>query len=244
MIYDPLPLGKVCSICRRWFPINRLEKCKPCTYGVSQTCKECVNRKKREYYAVTRDAHSAYKKQWRLNNLEKERKRDRDRSAKHNEEARKRRAHNPAPTKRYQNTWRRNNPDKRRAYEHTYYSKHPGKIAEKRHRRKARLRELDATFTRFDWAFCLKYWNYRCAYCGRPVGLWHTLSQDHFIPLTKGGGYTPENIVPACHGADGCNNSKHDANAEEWLSERFGKHKANAILKGIQAYFDYIAEIV
>lgn len=111
-------------------------------------------------------------------------------------------------------------------------------------RRRARELSVLATFTVLDWQFCLEYFDYRCVACGRPAGLWHKISQDHWVPVTKGGGYTPDNIVPLCHslkdGELGCNNQKSNRDAHEWLVERFGKRKAAIIEKRVQEYFDAV----
>ncbi len=55
------------------------------------------------------------------------------------------------------------------------------------------------------------------------------LHQDHFIPLTKGGGYTKENIIPACRS---CNASKQNADFEEWYPqyEYYSKEREQKIL--------------
>ena len=47
----------------------------------------------------------------------------------------------------------------------------------------------------------------RCAYCGQKS---KNLTIDHVIPLSKGGGHVPENIVPACVT---CNSAKKDKQA-------------------------------
>ena len=39
-------------------------------------------------------------------------------------------------------------------------------------------------------------------------------------------------------GDGGCNNSKRNQDAEQWLIERFGERKARQILARIQQYFD------
>ena len=70
-------------------------------------------------------------------------------------------------------------------------------------------RNLPATLTDAEWHSALAYFEYRCAYCGAA----DRLQQEHFIPLSKGGGYTASNIVPAC---PRCNFSKHDKMPEEW----------------------------
>src|SRR5260221_119478 len=71
-----------------------------------------------------------------------------------------------------------------------------------------RKRELPNVFTSQDWRNALEYWGHRCAVCERPRGLWHTLSQDHWIPLSSPDcpGTDPTNILPLCCGTDGCNN--------------------------------------
>lgn len=107
-----------------------------------------------------------------------------------------------------------------------------------RHRRRARERRFPASFTPQDWLVAVAYFDGCCAVCGRPPGLWHKLSADHWIPLTSPDcpGTVPWNIVPLCHGVDGCNNQKNDRNADEWLVAKFGKRKGRAIQKRIEDY--------
>lgn len=105
-------------------------------------------------------------------------------------------------------------------------------------RRRARKADLPDTFTPNDWQRALDYFGGCCAVCGRQPGLWHKLSADHWTAITKGGATTPGNIVPLCCGQDGCNNSKSNRDAEDWLTDKFGKRKAKQILKKIHGYFD------
>lgn len=112
-------------------------------------------------------------------------------------------------------------------------------------RRRARKQNTPDTLTSDDWQHCLDYFGGCCAVCGRPPGLFHIIAQDHWIPLSKGGGYTSGNIIPLCHSrkgdVDGCNTSKQDCDAAEWLIERYGKRKAAKILAKIEAYFKSLA---
>lgn len=109
-------------------------------------------------------------------------------------------------------------------------------------RRRARLLNLDDTFTLQDWHAALDYFDDCCAACGRPIGFWHTLAKDHWIPLTSPDcpGTIPTNIIPLCHGIDGCNNSKGNKAPKQWLIERFGKRKAAKILARVRAYFEWV----
>lgn len=66
-------------------------------------------------------------------------------------------------------------------------------------------------FSRRDWLRALSHFNNRCAYCGQEK----KLHQDHFVPVVAGGGYTKNNIVPACQT---CNSSKSDTDPRIWLS--------------------------
>ena len=69
--------------------------------------------------------------------------------------------------------------------------------------RRARKKGLTATLSRSQWQAILVAYKHRCAYCGV---FFPQLTQDHVIPIIKGGGTTPDNIVPACRS---CNSKKH-----------------------------------
>lgn len=106
-------------------------------------------------------------------------------------------------------------------------------------RRRARKHNLPDNFSAQDWQFCLKYWGNRCAVCGRPRGLWHRIAADHWIPLSSPEcpGTVPKNIVPLCHGIDGCNNRKYHKMPMEWLISEYGERKARRIAERIDEYF-------
>lgn len=111
-------------------------------------------------------------------------------------------------------------------------------------RYRARRKALPNTYTADDWAQALDYWDNTCAVCGRPPGLWHTLSQDHWLPLSHPDcpGTVAMNMLPLCYGADGCNNSKGKKEPHKWLIERLGKRKAKKKLAEIEAYFAWVKD--
>lgn len=82
------------------------------------------------------------------------------------------------------------------------------------HRRRARKLNLPSTLTHQMWDEILIQYGCRCAYCLKPDD---HLEQDHVTPLSRGGGHTPENIVPACRT---CNASKHAKTPLEMLVGR------------------------
>lgn len=93
---------------------------------------------------------------------------------------------------------------------HDWRAKNPEKVHAKglkynrinKVRRASRMKKLPATLTSKEWEETLSALDYKCVYCGAPYE-----HQDHFIPLVKGGGYTVNNILPACFP---CNNRKAD----------------------------------
>lgn len=91
--------------------------------------------------------------------------------------------------------WRAANPDKLRA------------AGARRRARKASAPRNDLTAA--QWREIQAAYDYRCVYC--PPTCWrcqrkkHALTQDHIMPLAKGGSHTADNIVPACAA---CNQTK------------------------------------
>lgn len=138
--------------------------------------------------------------------------------------------------------WRRLNPDKSREEFRRWSKKYPEKIRARRHKREALKRNLPSGFSTDDWSRSLQFFHSVCAYCGNPPSMfdqYNILQEDHFVPLSKGGPYTTDNILPACQT---CNLSKHNFDPCDWLVSRFGTRKAKQILKRIQEYFDWVKE--
>lgn len=130
---------------------------------------------------------------YRATHLEEEKARHRARYEKNGEEIRAQsaawRRANPERARAARLAWQANNRDARRALE------------QKREARKARL---PATLTVAEWRAILEYFGHACAYCLRTN---IPLQQEHVVPLSDGGPYTAENIVPAC---GRCNAQKKD----------------------------------
>ena len=81
------------------------------------------------------------------------------------------------------------------------------------HKYRARKKKLPATLTEQEWQDILKRYEYTCAYCPtKQSEIDYPLHQEHVIPVSRGGGYTRENIVPACKK---CNYRKHDHTPDE-----------------------------
>lgn len=136
------------------------------------------------YYAANRAQRTADVRQRYAKNA------DRERTA-----ARERYARNQATRLIAVAAWSKANPDARQAH---------------RAKRKALLRSAGTfTFTARDWARLKARYGYRCAYCRAHV----PLTQDHVVPIARGGTHSIGNIVPACVS---CNSSKNDSLLSVW----------------------------
>jgi hypothetical protein len=103
---------------------------------------------------------------------------------------------------------------------------------------------LPNTFTLEQRAFMLAYWNYACAICGNQEGFWHLLADDHWIPINSPDcpGTVADNMIPLCHGTNGCNNAKNSSEPQAWLVKQFGTSKARKLSKAIEAYFAVVTQ--
>jgi len=107
-----------------------------------------------------------------------------------------------------------------------YQQDNPEKFNSYKQRRRARKRRLDSTLTFEQWENIKEDFNHKCAYCGKE----DKLEQEHFLPLSKGGEYTHNNIIPACRS---CNGSKRDKLFHEWYPnhKNYSKKREKTILK-------------
>lgn len=101
--------------------------------------------------------------------------------------------------------WAKNNPEMSRAQKMRWkalnYDKYLQVKRDDQRRRKYGLKfgKIDVK----DWEAMLIKFNYSCAFCGTQ----EDITQDHIIPLSKGGLNVIENIQPLCRK---CNSSKRD----------------------------------
>ena len=87
---------------------------------------------------------------------------------------------------------------------HAWQSANPDKLRAISARRRARKVNAPVNnLTAAQWEAIKVHYKYRCVYCGKKP---KRLTQDHLTPLSKGGGHTASNVVPACRS---CNSQKH-----------------------------------
>ena len=81
-------------------------------------------------------------------------------------------------------------------------------------RRARRVAAADNDLTLDEWASLVEAWG-ACAYCGAADG--SLLQKDCVLPISRGGRYTFENVVPACRS---CNASKSNDEVTGWLRRK------------------------
>ena len=89
---------------------------------------------------------------------------------------------------------------------------HPDRILASMARRRAHLKGSGGSLTTEQWCAVHTELGDRCVYCGA-----REVTQDHDIPLTRGGQHERSNVVPACRS---CNSSKHRQTGGEWVVTR------------------------
>ena len=121
--------------------------------------------------------------------------------------------------------WKENNKERFTLYHKKHYDNNREKCGMNIRKYKARKRSLVHTLTYEQWEETLKHFDDSCAYCGE-IG---RMDQEHFVPVSRNGEYTKNNIIPAC---SRCNNSKSNKNFEEWylMQDFYDEDRKNKIL--------------
>lgn len=229
-------MTKPCSKCGRDLSLSEFSPDKRMNLGVGSQCKEC-NRSRMKNYggrASVKRKRSAYNREYRKKNHKKlataNRKWRRINAARIS--AKRRAAY---PEKRdeliaYQATYRDANRRKINSRQRRYHArnrdvrleqnrewrrKNPDKLrAHIKNRRAKKLGAREGGLTATEWRRICEVYEHRCVYCGDQPA---RLTQDHVIPLCKGGSHTKENVVPACQP---CNSRKFTGQMARAIPER------------------------
>ncbi len=184
---------------------------------------QTLREKKKKYRQEHAEEIREYKRRYRQINKERIREYNRKYSREHMKEyAKKYRETHKERAKENNKKWYAENRGKVKEY----VCSHRDKYKTYQHTRRAKRNLLSASYTVADWERCKKYFDNKCAYCGKEK----PLQQEHFIPLLKGGEYTVNNIVPAC---GECNTSKHYADFFVWYPQQlfYSKTRERRLLK-------------
>ena len=102
--------------------------------------------------------------------------------------------------------WRRANPERVKAIDQRAkrkaYARDPARIIRNVTNRLRRKQTTGRGVTQAEWLDRLAEFNDHCAYCLRPMNDTHLDPQEHteehMLPVSKGGSHDITNIVPAC----------------------------------------------
>ena len=230
---------KICSRCQGKCELSMFSAAKRYKDKLNPWCRKCVKEYAVEYRVNNNDKVSEYGKNYRANNKEKiklysdrrkeERKeydriyflKNKERLTERNKQYRE---ENGDRTREQKKLYRSINKDKLYEHKKVYVSTHKEQVARtsKKFRknnteyyrmhcnnRRARKRKLPHTLTVEQWGQVKERFNGKCAYCEKEKDL----TQEHFVPIAKGGEYTHNNIIPACQS---CNSSKGNRDFFEW----------------------------
>lgn len=178
----------VCSICG----VEKVHYCR----GMCTSCYSVEYNKTHKEQHATHERNRRNRNPERYRELDKERNKTEKRKKWQSEYNKKYYMENTEKAQEYNRKWMRENREKMNHYVGLYYS---------------RKRKLLSTLTQKEWKDILEKHDHRCAYCNRQM---QRLTKDHVLPASRGGGYTAENIVPAC---GSCNSRKHDKTPEEFI---------------------------
>jgi hypothetical protein len=247
-VSEPVAM-KTCTKCGKEFPATNeyFSRSSITEDGLRTWCKTCCRQYNQMRYNKNKEKIREQNKQWRNTNIEKVREQEMRYRESHREECAQRVKKWSDENTEYLQQYRELNKDRRASKQLQYRKNNPAKLRVLKLRYEARKENLPDNLTVQDWRRATDYFNGCCAVCGRQLkdlfGT-HTAAADHWIPLSYQGkdnpGTVATNIVPLCHGEDGCNNRKHNKLPTVWLTERYGTRQANVILARIETYFQWV----
>ena len=185
---------KTCYRCKRSLDVSHFHSDISRSDSLNPKCKSCTLETSRAYYA-----------QHAMQVLQRTGAWGRKNKARKNASTRRWRVANPEAARQAVLRWSKNNPEKKKASEQNWIKNHPEKMASyqaQAHARRRGAQETEHPLTAAEWLYIKAVYDSRCVYCRRKL---KKLTQDHIIPVSKGGKHTIENVVPSCQS---CNSRK------------------------------------
>lgn len=230
-------MTKICSKCGEEKPATTeyFRKAKTNKDGLRGQCKDCVKEYNKQYREENKEEIKELNKQWRKENKEEIKEYNKQYYKENKEEIKEKKNE-------YNKQYYEENKEKRNEYLKQYRQENKERVRQHCQTYRARKRLLPATLTTKQWQEIKKDFDSKCAYCGMTeenhLKIFNQqLHQEHFIPLSEGGEYTDNNIIPACRN---CNSSKNNTNFFEWYPtyEEYNEEREQFILE----YLGYIED--
>jgi uncharacterized CHY-type Zn-finger protein len=196
-VVPKIPEFKVCHKCHQKLPIDSFGKNKNGEFGISNSCRDCESARHRKYYRTEKRQNSL--RDWAEQQVERRKSQKYKLCTGCNRELPLDEFFNKKNGKFGVEVLCKECKQKKNV-KYRYSDK--GKAAGKRAWNKRRtLKGTISTLTNDEWEEIKKRYNYKCVYCGEKKAL----TQDHIIPISKGGHHTKDNVIPACQP---CNSRK------------------------------------
>lgn len=123
-----------------------------------------------------------------------------------NARQRARRQANPASFRANEQRYRETHKTEIAARGKAWHESHPAQVAAKGKRRRAHEKQAPVNdLTHAQWLEIQAAQDHRCYYCQKRCK--GRLTQDHIIPLSKGGSHTLHNVIGACHSCNARKNT-------------------------------------
>lgn len=134
----------------------------------------------------------------------------------------------------YLKVYRQINKDELTEKRKLYVDNHREQVRLNNQKRKAIGKQLSSTLTVEQWENVKLHFNNQCAYCGKS----EKLTMDHFVPVSRQGELSKDNVVPVCAS---CNSYKHTSNFFNWYPKQpfYSKKRERSILR----YLNYKQDI-
>lgn len=200
-VSDSTPF-KTCTKCGKSFPAtaqyfhNNRKKLRP-------DCKQCACARALVWHEANREKANKGRVARRLANADQERETKRT-------WARANKAWTREYNKRYRlehlekisqrvKRWIHDNPERYAAARRRWVARNIEKVNKSKlisiERRRAVKALVSSDLTVAEWGNIVEVYGHRCAYCG---ARFDNLQIEHVIPISRGGGHTASNVVPAC----------------------------------------------
>lgn len=197
---------KICSTCKMEYPATPeyFFRDSPRADGLKYICKKCSYKIYKDYYNKNQEKYAQLRQEYNTKNRDIINKLAR-------EKYRNNREYNILRSKEYQKRNKEKVKDRQRKYNLRESTKKKWVIYSQ-HRRNLK-KNLRSDLSNSKWVIIQNAFDNKCAYCGKE----EKLTQDHFIPLSKGGEYSHDNIIPACMR---CNSSKNNNDFFSWYPKQ------------------------
>lgn len=196
---------KCCIGCGETKPVSEFHKQVRSPDGYRPRCKSCRKPEVEAWYAANREEMKERSRLWRAAHRVEYAQQMRDWRAKNREYKREQ-----------DRKYYAEHPEERKAYDALPKSRVRARQNAKNQKAKRKLAKgaTHHPITAAGWFQIKADYAYRCAYCDAPETPEKPLTQDHVVPLKKGGSHTVDNIVPAC---GECNTTKQTMSLVEFM---------------------------